>query len=181
MHRALHAISVGLALAVATFEGHVDASTSLAVTFDALLGASTAAATVTPMTQMSVWEGGRIVTYTEVHVDELIAAKNLPDDVWVRSLGGDVGRLTQLVEGEARFTLGRPSLVFLHPTSSGPYAVTARGQGQLAVVRDPEGALRLHQGAREDGLLKPSPLPASPFAIEVLDGASVDEAVTTVR
>jgi hypothetical protein len=175
-----------------------DASTSVAVTWERLVQASTSVATVTPVTQTSVWEGGRIVTYTDAHVDEPVAGAPLAEHVWVRTLGGDVGRLGQLVEGEAVFTVGRPSLVFLRPATMlaagggaspqgapGPYAVTARGQGQFAVVVDPHGDLRLRHGASAASALAPraahepgAPEPAP--AVGVLDGLRVADAAAAL-
>ena len=43
--------------------------------FDALVEESTAAAIVTPVEEHSVWEGGRIVTYTHVQTDDLTTAE----------------------------------------------------------------------------------------------------------
>jgi hypothetical protein len=134
------------ALTAATLVGVAGASTSIRVGFEPLVRESNAVAFVTPMTHASAWERGRIVTYTDVHVDARVAGRALPDHVAVRTLGGDVGRVGQVVEGEAVLTLGQPSLLFLRDargSSPGVYAVTARAQGEYAVVADADGTARV--------------------------------------
>jgi hypothetical protein len=113
------------------------ASVSVAATWDGLLNRSSAAALVTAAESHSVWEDGRIFTYTRVHVDQPIAGDlGASADAWVRTMGGVVGKVGQIVEGEAAFAQGDQSLVFLRSGPAGSYVVTARGQGQYPVVRD---------------------------------------------
>ena len=187
-HRRLLLATVGLALAATSWLTDSSASTSIAIPFEALVHDSTAAAFVTPLTQASMWEGGRIVTYTDVHVDTAVAGPPLGDDVWVRTLGGGVSGLGQSVEGEAVLTIGRPSLVFLHPaivlgqpadqprtTQPGTYAVTARAQGQFPVVLDAGGKLRVRRsGAVGATIARSSSIGA--LARDTLHGATTDEA-----
>jgi hypothetical protein len=122
---------------VALTAGDVRASVSIAATWDGLLQESTAAVVTSPIESQSVWEGGRIYTYTHLRVDRAVAG-GLPNgsDVWVRTLGGVVGKIGQIVDGEPVFVPGRSSLVFLHPGPIGAFEVTARGQGQFPVVAD---------------------------------------------
>jgi hypothetical protein len=118
-----------------------DASVSLPVTWDALLRGSTASVIVSPRESTAVWEGGRICTYTHVHVDRAVAGDlTTGGDAWVRSLGGVVGKVGQIVDGEPVFSPGKASLVFLRPSVSGAYDVTARGQGQFPVVAGTDAA-----------------------------------------
>jgi len=121
------------------------ASVSIAVGFDALVSGADAIAVVTPIEAKSVWENGRIYTYTHVRAEQGVAgALTTGSEGWVRTMGGVVGDIGQLVEGEAVFVQGNRSMVFLHfldkQTSSGTWPntweVTARGQGQYSVVVD---------------------------------------------
>jgi hypothetical protein len=116
-------------------EREARASISIAILFDELVRDSTAAAIVTPYEQKAVWEDGRIITYSHVHADRPIAGA-LESDPWVRTMGGTVGRLGQIVEGEAVLTVGKSGLLFLQPdkTGTGTYAVTGRAQGQFPVI-----------------------------------------------
>jgi hypothetical protein len=113
------------------------ASISVAVAFDALVKESTSVALVTPLEQKSVWENGRIFTYTRVHADNGVAGEVATgDEAWIRTMGGVVGHIGQLVDGEPVLTVGRPSLLFLCPGPPGSLEVTARAQGQYAVTLD---------------------------------------------
>lgn len=113
------------------------ASVSVAATWDGLLHESTAAALVTTLESRPVWEGGRIYTYTHVHIDRAVAGElGTGSEAWVRTMGGVVGKVGQIVEGEAAFAPGDRSLLFLRKGPAGAFVVTARGQGQYPVVDD---------------------------------------------
>jgi hypothetical protein len=182
---ALCASALGLADAIPA-----RASVSIAVTWDGLLRASTAAAVVTPADATSVWENGRILTYTHVTIDRAVAGPvTTGGDAWVRTLGGIVGNLGQQVEGEAGFSPGRPSLVFLraHPegAQSGTFDVTARGQGQFPVVAaDGQQPARVVR-SRPAGMIVPprifSPLVEPRLAADILHDCTVDEATRTIQ
>jgi hypothetical protein len=156
-----------------------DASVSIRVSWDGLLRESTAAVVATPAEATTVWENGRIVTYTRLHVDRAIAGElGAGSDAWVRTLGGVVGKIGQSVDGEAVFTQGQPGLLFLHPGPPGAYVVTARGQGQFPIVpdADPAAASHLVKSSAAGLLLLPqAPGPPSLFASEMVHGRKVDE------
>src|SRR5580698_2218506 len=130
-------LAAACALCAALLAADVRASTSIAVTWDGLLRESTAAALVTALEARPVWEGNRIYTYTHVRVDRGVAGELATgDDVWVRTMGGVVGKTGQVVDGEPVLTRGQSSLLFLHPIAgrpAGAFDVTARGQGQFPV------------------------------------------------
>ncbi len=159
-----------------------------------LVRASSAAAFVTPVTQSSLWEDGRIVTYTDAHVDELVAGSGLADEVWVRTLGGEVGRIGQTVEGEPVFTVGRPSLVFVRPARAisaqamasgggvipGVYSVTARAQGQFPVVLDAAGEFRVRESSGVGATMAPKGTVPPVLAAQILHSLKVTEVAETV-
>jgi hypothetical protein len=162
------------------------ASISLPVTWDALVRESSAAVVVTPKGSRTVWEDGHICTYTQVHVDRSVAgALGVGADAWVRTLGGVVGKVGQLVDGEAVFVPGHASLVFLRPGAVGSFDVTARAQGQYPVV---PGADSAHPAtviqSHGVGLLVQRPEPAGGahvmLASEVLHGRPIDDAAHDV-
>ncbi len=138
-------------------EHDAGASVSIAILFDELVRDSTGAAIVTPYEQKPVWEGGRIVTYSHVHADRTVAG-SLESDTWVRTMGGTVGRIGQLVDGEPVLTVGHPGLLFLQPVaeSGGVYAVTARAQGQFPVVLS-DKSVPLFRASSAVGGLVPTP------------------------
>jgi len=158
-----------------------DASVSFTVPMDALAEESSAACVISPVEAKSVWENGRIATYTRVHVDRVVAG-SVANEVWIKTLGGAVGDIGQTVDGEAVLRPGRQSLVFL-TTFEGSLVVTARGQGQFPLVND-----HLRKNVWAGALLAPSPavlsrirtrtteMEAASPAADVLDGKTIDEA-----
>ena len=167
----------------------------LAVGLMVLLGASAAWATVaralalrelvqhselvaagTPLEAYSRWEdfGGRrrIITYTRVRVDRLVTGTDLGPEVLVRTLGGEVGDVGQVVEGEAILVVGKPSLLFLAPGYDGVLGVTAMAQGQFPLRPDAHGTLRLAPSPRLPQLVAGSGAPAQ----QVLVGHTLPEA-----
>lgn len=114
------------------------ASVSIAVGYEALVKDADAVGVVTPVDSKTVWEEGRIVTYTHVSVDQGVAGDlGTGADAWVRTLGGVVGKIGQLVDGEPVFTAKKSSLVFLRKLkSTGTWEVSARAQGQYPIVVD---------------------------------------------
>ncbi len=131
----------------ALFSKHVQASVSRAVPLEALTARSQHVVLGEPLDSYSVWEriGGRkhIVTYTRLRAHELLAgADPKADELLVRTLGGQVGELGELVHGEAVLQIGNRSVVFVMP-SQDALAVTAMAQGHYPLLRDHAGAERL--------------------------------------
>ncbi len=197
----LRHLGIGL-LAFELFSGtptDASASVSIAVIFEDLLEGSNAAGVLVPAEEHSVWEGGRIYTYTRLRMDRAIAGDvGAGKEVWVRSMGGVVGDIGQRVDGEPSFTMGRPSLLFLHAGPTGSYEVTSRAQGQFPIVLGDDKSPRLMKSAQVGMLMAPTkdrlakwekpglrPLAASafakaPLASDVLAGRTVDEIAKTV-
>jgi hypothetical protein len=185
----LRRAALGLVVVVAAAAHDASASVSIAVPFDTLVSQSTVAAFVTPVTQISAWQGGRIFTYTDVHIDQAVAGAALPEGISVRTMGGDVGNIGQVVDGEAVLTVGRPSLLFLHPASAIPgdegsaltshpatYTVTARAQGQFAVVADAAGELRVRRSSAVGALVAPRGTAVQVLAGDALHGNKLNDA-----
>jgi hypothetical protein len=155
-------------------------SVSIAITWDGLLRQSVASAVVMPLEARSVWEGGRIYTYTRVRVDRAIAGDILEGgETWVRTMGGVVDRIGQIVEGEAVLAPGKPSLLFVRAGPAGTMEVTARGQGQFPVVADVNQARpRVVRNSAVGALFAPqvrASSAATRLAADVLHGRYVDE------
>lgn len=124
------------AVTVSPTEAH--ASVSIAVGFDALVKDADVVAVVTPVESKSLWEDGRITTYTRVKVEQAVAGElGTGGEGWVRTLGGVVGKIGQLVDGEPVFVTNKSTLVFMHKfKTGGTYEVSARAQGQYPIVID---------------------------------------------
>jgi hypothetical protein len=188
----------GAALGSASLASNANASVSIAVLFDDLVAESSSVDVVTPLEARAVWENGRIYTYTRVHVDNAIAgAAGTGSDVWVQTLGGEVGDVGQMVEGEPNLLVGKPFLVFLRPGPSGTYWVTARAQGQFVVRTEGTGAasqLHLMKSGAVGAILAPRPdaisfaqrrAPAFPIAAvpaaDALHERTLDDATKDIR
>lgn len=130
--------ALGLPAAALLVPSDAAASVSIAVPFESLVKDSDAVAVVTPGEHQSVWEDGRIYTYTKVKVDQGVAGDlGAGADGWVRTMGGVIGKVGQLVDGEPVFTDAKPSLLFLRKfKDGGVFEVSARAQGQYPVTID---------------------------------------------
>jgi hypothetical protein len=168
------------------------ASVSIAVSLEDLARASSIIARVTPVERTSAWENGRIVTTTRVRVDELIAGAPAPGagaarELRVRTLGGRVDTIGQIVEGEASFGSSEPSIVFLTavpgPLAEPAFVVAGRAQGQLLVKRDTAGREIVRIGAVGELVERRvhPPLRSGGQRITELDGALVTSLATTVK
>jgi MYXO-CTERM domain-containing protein len=176
---------VGVALALAC-AGDARASVSIAATLDELARESSAVAVVTPVEQDGLWEDGRIVTYTKVRAERVVAGR-APAELWVRTMGGAVGRVGQVVEGEAAFEPGRSSLVFLRAHSdaagsaaSSVFGVAEGAQGQFPMAIDAGHRAHLAANANPGQLIAPSAGSLGPFARDVLAGLSIDAAAREI-
>ena len=181
--RALLFVSLAFASA-ALVPAPARASVSIAITFDSLVRTSSAVAVVTPIEEHSVWEDNRIYTYTLVHVDTPVAGELAADaQAWVRTMGGVVGRIGQVVDGEAVLPVGRPSMLFLHPgPQSGFFEVTARAQGQYGIKLDPAKKPLLIKSSGAGVLFAPHGVPpvSGTLAAETLHGRTLDDAAQTI-
>jgi hypothetical protein len=115
------------------------AALSVAYSLDELVEVTPNVIIAKAVEKRSVWEkiGGskRIVTYTKLEQRRGVYGA-APSTLWVRTLGGVVGKIGQHVAGEARFDIGKESLVFLAETKSGTYVVAGAAQGHYPIVAD---------------------------------------------
>ena len=134
-----------------------------------------------PREAFSRWEvigrGRRIVTHTRLGVDRLVSGVQVSDgELWVRTLGGRVGNIGQVVEGEALLRLGERALVFLAPSPDSVLHVTALAQGHYPLRADSAGVERLMPSPRLSALLK-----GEESAVRTLVGRRLVEAIDLVH
>lgn len=141
--------------ALAPTDAH--ASVSIAVAYDALVKDADAVGIATPVETRSVWEDGRIYTYTRVKIDQGVAGELATgSEGWVRTMGGVVGKIGQMVDGEPVFTTGKPTLVFLRKFKQATtWEVSARAQGQYPIVSDDTAKVRKVTRSAAVGVLYP--------------------------
>jgi hypothetical protein len=153
-------MALGLGLAMLA-PSDVSASVSFAIGFDQLCKDADNVAIVTPGEATSVWEDGRIYTYTKIHVDQGVAGDlGAGADGFVRTMGGVVGNVGQMVDGEPVLSGGRPALLFLRKLAAGggAYEVSARAQGQYPIQFDEvKKARKLMRSANVGMLVPPKP------------------------
>ena len=119
-----------------------------AITLNELVSQSRHAIVATPGEASSRWEtiGGheRIVTYTKVRVEYPLDGTAPPSsELVVRTLGGRVGDIGQIVPGEAPLRRLGTAALFLEPVATDVFAVTAMSQGHYPILADLKGAKRL--------------------------------------
>ena len=123
-----------------------EASVSRAQTIEQLARASHACIVGTPVQSESRWETSgshhRIVTETRIVIDELVDGDVEESEIMVRTLGGQVGEVGQIVHGEAVLVRNRPAVVFLSDRTR-ISSVTAMAQGHYPVRADGDGLARL--------------------------------------
>jgi hypothetical protein len=123
------------------------ATTARAVSLSDLVRRSTRIARATALDSFARSEeiGGarHIVTYSRLRIDDSIHGPSTDSETLVRTLGGRVGDLGEIVHGEAELALNETSLVFLMADTNGVELVTAMAQGHYPVVLDRAGIARL--------------------------------------
>jgi len=204
LSRALLACALALPAAAFLVPSDASASVSIAIGYDALVKDADNVVVVTPGDQSSVWEDGRIYTYTKVKVDQPVAG-DLPagGEGYVRTMGGVVGKIGQLVDGEPVFTSGKQSMVFLRKLKvASTFEVSGRAQGQFPVLVNEVTKMKTFSRSGNAGmLLPPKPVTTTPasgvttqstkdfaqtpvaklrLASEVIHGRAIDDAATEI-
>lgn len=119
----------------------------------------------------------RIVTHTLVRVEHAVDGRSAPTrEVMVRTLGGRVDDIGQVVPGEATLRLNEPATVFLQDLSKDVFAVTAMAQGHYPLVADAKGVKRLRPRAALLELVGD----VTGSAVRRLDGRTVPEVESMV-
>lgn len=152
------------------------ASSARALTLRELLLRSRHTLVGTPRAVESRWEyyagARRIVTYTTLQVSQSIDGRPAPaSELQLRTLGGSVGDIAQVVHGEAQPKLDRPGLLFLDSDEGGVFRVTGMAQGHYPLKPDANGVSRL---IRSPNLAEMKDFTEA--AVRVLPGRTVLEA-----
>jgi hypothetical protein len=156
------------------------ASSAYALSLKDLVTRSQHALVATPTHSEARWEfvgdARRIVTYTQLSSLQSVDGRALTkQELAVRTLGGTVGNIQQIVHGEARMTLSKPNLVFIDQDDAGIWRVTGMAQGHYPIKPDLKGVSRLNPSPDVPALLR-----LQDAAIALLPGLTVSEAETLV-
>lgn len=138
---------LGCLVAACAWTKQSQATVARAVSLKDLVQHSTRVARATALDSFARVEdlGGtrHIVTYSRLRVDEKIVGSSGDAELLVRTLGGQVGDLGEIVHGEAMLALNEACVVFLHQDSEGIERVTEMAQGHYPIAVDAAGAPRL--------------------------------------
>jgi hypothetical protein len=165
---------------VGLYEGRALGAVAKSLTIADLLRKSTSTVVLTAIAQRSSWVtlagSKRIITDTEARVEELVAGVDpSASRIMLRTLGGRVGNIGQVVEGEAELSVGETSLSFLTQFEPAIYAVTAMAQGHYPVVN--QAGSRVLVANR----VLPALLKRTGSAVERLAGKKLVDALALVR
>jgi hypothetical protein len=156
-----------------------DATVVRAVSVEELVRRSHSVLVATPLQRVAEWAniGGarRIVTLTRVRVEEAVAGANEDSELIVRTLGGRIGDIGQLVDGEAELRVGEQSLLFSHRFEAGLFGVTAMAQGHYPFDTKGGGEPRLRHSPRVATLVR-----GQNAAVEKLTGMKLGDAKSLV-
>jgi len=158
-------------------------SSARAATLAELVTRSTRIAHVMPLEGSSRFEdigdARHIVTYTRLRVDDAIAGQSGESEILVRTLGGRVGKIGEIVHGEAQLLVNEACLVFLRANADGIEEVTEMAQGHYPFAPDARGTLRL-QASRNLPHLVGGGVPAA-SQLSGLEAAPARELIRGVR
>ncbi len=148
------------------------------VTLTELVSMSQYAVIATPGESSSRWETigdrERIVTYSPVRIENVLDGTSPGSEIMVRTLGGSVGDVGQIVPGEAPIRKGVTAALFLEPVATDVYGVSAMAQGHYPIKADVQGARRLVAHRLSTEKLAPD------TAIVRLDGKTISEVEAAV-
>lgn len=169
--------SWGLGAVAWTVAGRAEATVVRAVSLDQLVKRSSSVLVGLPLERWAEWAriGGtkRIVTLTRVRVEETVSGAE-DSELLVRTLGGRIGDLGQLVDGEAELRVGERSLLFSHRFDAGLSGVTAMAQGHYPFDAS-RGEVRLLRSPRVATMLRDKNA-----AVEQLEGMTLRDAKSLV-
>jgi hypothetical protein len=159
------------------FARGASATTARAVSLPDLVRRSTRVVRSTPLDSFARSEsiGGtqHIVTYSRLRVDEAIQGDTPETEILVRTLGGTLGDVAEMVHGEAELALEQPCVVFLGTDATGVEFVTAMAQGHYPLTLDSRGIPRLRASSNLPHLLHGA---GNISAVEQLGNLGVNEA-----
>ncbi len=154
---------MGTLLATLSISRLSGATTARAVNLADLIARSTRIVRAVPLEGSArfedVGDSRHIVTYTRLRIDELIFGSPNEPEILVRTLGGHVDKLGEIVHGEAELAINEACVVFLRANSDGIDQVTEMAQGHYPLHSDASGTLRLTASRNMPHLLHGSSTP----------------------
>jgi hypothetical protein len=171
-------LGLGTGAALSVFGSQASATLARSVTLPSLVQSSRSIVVVTALAAESRYEQlgrrRRIVTDTRVRVEERLAKETVETELMVRTLGGSVGRVGELVHGQATLSLGKQCVAFLLRGPDGLHYVNGMAQGHYPLS---EGGVKRLLKSPDLGEL----LNAPDSAVKQLVGAELVAARLRIR
>ena len=172
-------LSIGSGVAVSAVGAPASATVVRSLSLPSLVHGSRRIVVVTALGSASHYEElgrrRRIVTDTRVRVDEGIAKTDgLDSELMVRTLGGSIADVGELVHGQAQLVLGEPCVAFLLQGPDGLHYVNGMAQGHYPLRGS--GARRLSRSAD-----LPKILDFDSSAVKALVGSELGAASQRIR
>jgi len=171
-------LGLGTGAALGALGRPASATVARSLTLSALVHSSRSIVVVTALAAESRYEElgrrRRIVTDTRVRVEEQLAKETVERELMVRTLGGSVGRLGELVHGQARLSLGKSCVAFLLRGPDGLHYVNGMAQGHYPLSQ--QSVKRLLQSPDLGELLD-----ADDSAVKQLVGTELGAATLRIR
>lgn len=159
-----------------------NAAVSVAISLDELSASSSHVVVAVAGEKRSAWEdlpgGRRIVTYTRFRIERSVG-DSPGEEIEVRTLGGVVGNIGQLVNGDAKIGKGERALIFLLKTAKNTFVVNGLAQGHFPIRPDAQGNAKLF-ASPDAGSILPRRGPTI-SAQERLVGLSPDSAIALIE
>jgi len=173
---------LGSWVATLAWARHGQATTARAVSLPDLVQRSHRIIRGTPVDSFARAEdvGGarHIVTYSRLRVEELLEGGPSESEILVRSLGGQLAGVGEIVHGEAELALAETSVIFLRTSPDGIEHVTAMAQGYYPLLLGASSGPRLRASRNLPHLVAGA---AAGSAVAQLSGVPLDEARSLIR
>ncbi len=111
-------------------------------------------------------------------MDDAIHGDAPEKEILVRTLGGTLNDVGEIVHGEAELAINESCVVFLRTDSQGVELVTAMAQGHYPLTLDSSGATRLRPSRNMPDLVRGS---AAISAVQQLSGLGIADARALIR
>ena len=172
-------LSIGSGVAVSTVGASASATVVRSLSLPALVQGSRRIVVVTALGAESHYEElgrrRRIVTDTRLRVEEGIAKSDgLDRELMLRTLGGSIGDVGELVHGQAQLVLGEPCVAFLLRGPDGLHYINGMAQGHYPLRGS--GTRRLNSSAD-----LPKILDFDSSAVKALVGSELGAASRRIR
>ena len=150
----------GLILAALAWAGTASSSTFKPIPLSRLVERSSLVVVATPIAYSThfatLGKTSRLVTDVTLEVSWTLRGQDSTGkDIIVRTLGGTIDGLAQIVYGEARLAIGQTSLLFLAPDRDQVLHVFGMAQGHFPTAPDDKGDWLVTRSPGLEGVLRP--------------------------